>query len=168
MKRFEKLPIDLNSAREKVKEEEENVRTKEEQLRQMMEELAGKAKIEGEQRSQLIVELRQREKEISESKAELAFLRRRLARAKNEKEFEHYSPVIMKYIRDRVLPEMGIKRGDLASRSIISSRFESVKDNLHPNFLKDLAENGLFTPDMGLNSMGIALIRRIMLTEDSE
>ena len=155
--RIEKFPIDTYQVEQKVKEEEDEVKNKEEERDKLIESLAEKAKLEKNEKIELFRKLNELENELTDAKSTVAFFHKQLKKADIEtgKDRHRYDKV-MRYIKKFLINEMLIKEMDIREINIINikNRFNSIKDKLPAKFLNDMQEFGFVDSEMNLTDEG--------------
>lgn len=163
--KIEKFPIDTYQVEKQVKEEEDEVKNKEEERDKLIESLAEKAKLEENEKIELFTKLKELEKELNDAKSTVAFFQKQLKKAdiKTGKD-RHRKDRMMRYIQRFLIDKMDIKEMDIREINIITikKRFNSIKDELSPELLDDMQEFGLVNSEMNLTDEGAIEIVQII------
>lgn len=158
--RFDKIPVDASKVEKQVKHEEEEIRKKENERNQLIESLAQKAKLEENEKHELFTKLKEKDDELHNAKRELLFLQRRLNRAeiskdRNQSSLFNVEPDALQYIRNRLLPELGLENLSAVPFNVIRKRFENIKNDLPVGFLNDLKKIGFLDSKNNLTPRGL-------------
>ncbi len=153
-------------AERQVKEEEKEVKIKEQERDKLIEDLAKKAELQEGEKKELFQKLREKDSSLISAKNELEFLKRRLGHAEWRSSSNHLTnnmPAgMLSYIRHRVINEIG---SDIigASPNIIIKRFNSIKEDLPERFIIDMKNSGLADSSGNLTEKGAKVLREIAL-----
>lgn len=159
----EKIPYDRRETEKEIKEEEAQVQKVEEERTKMIEELAQRARLQEEEKTELFARLRTTDEELSNARRELHFLRRRMLEAENSRGGEEtirVSPRIQHYLR--------MIGGDLdrallleAPIRIVNREFKSALTN-HPEEIRmEFRKAGILDEDMDLTRLGLEALRNL-------
>ena len=153
--RFEKMPVDLPRAEQKIREEEEALRKKEDERDRLLEDVLKKARVEENERGQLIEKIRGTEAALLDARRELDEMRNRLRRA----DTSSVPARVLTYTKSRVLERVG--RDELLSGNIaeVRKRFNQIKSDLHEGYLRDLEVSGFLNKNGELTISGLEFLR---------
>ncbi len=155
--RFERIPGDPEKAKEAIKKEEEEVKKREQDFKELLEQLATRAKLEDPEKKKMFQQLHKKNRDLARAKEELSFLKTRLRRAEYrvQDDLSDLPPRMIEFISDIVIPELGgpsdVSR--LAIRSI-RRRFNVIQKTFNPGFMKEMRAHGLLSEERELSASG--------------
>lgn len=160
--KFDKFPIDIYKVEEQVKVEEEEVKKKLEERNKIIESLANKAKLQENEKSELFSKLQGLEIELNDAKSTMSLLQGKLKKAEIN-DFEDFDiPDRMRnYIQYDLTDLLGsnVKERDINQ---IKNRFDSLKEEIYPGFLKDMQHFGYTDSENNLTEIGAITIKHFM------
>ena len=160
--KFDKFPIDIYKVEEQVKVEEEEVKKKLEERNKIIESLANKAKLQENEKSELFSKLQGLEIELNDAKSTMSLLQGKLKKAEIN-DFEDFDiPDRMRnYIQSDLTDLLGsnVKERDINQ---IKNRFDSLKEEIYPEFLKDMQHFGYTDSENNLTEIGAITIKHFM------
>lgn len=162
--KFEKMPIDPVRAEKQVKKEEEEVKKTEQERNKLIETLAEKARLQEDEKDELFKKLREKDVMLENAKRELVFLQKRFARSEissDESSSFGFDSAFARYIRHRLINEMGREVINEAPPGVVIRRFDSVKDDLHKAFIADMKKYGLIDSKSTLTERGVEILKEM-------
>lgn len=160
--RFDQMPFDENKAKKQVEEEGRKIQQIEDEKNKMIEDLAGRAKLQEEEKAELFKTLSTKDHELEKARAEAAFLRRHLESAEVARDLESEAGVpsgIMRHLINRVVPAIGHELASDGPISLLSKRFSEIKDQLNLYFLADAEKLGWINATGELTPRGVRILR---------
>lgn len=160
--RFDQIPFDENKAKKQVEEEGRKIQQIEEEKNKLIDDLAGRAKLQEKEKAELFNALAKKDSELEKARAETAFLRRHLESAEVARDLESepgIPPGIMRHLISRVVPTIGQELASDGPISLLSKRFSEIKDQLNSHFLKDAEQLGWINSTGELTSTGVRILR---------
>jgi AraC-like DNA-binding protein len=158
--KFDKLPFDSAKAMEDIEKENEEIKRKEAEQRKTLEELAQKAHLAANEKSELFEKMGNLNRELEDSKTEARRLEKRLRMNGARKEGE--SRDILGYLFRKMTNNMD---GDLSMKSSSSdyrNTFRMNRDALPNGALHELERYGFIDDDGELTAEAIEGMRMIM------
>lgn len=163
--KFDQIPAgEINKAKKQVKDEETEIKKKEQERDGLIENLAQKAKLQEHEKDDLFKILRKKEDELLSAKRELAFFQRRLVQvdAPSVRVSSGRAEAFMRhFIRNRVIDEIGREIVITAPSEIIMKRFNSIISDFPLGFINDLKKFELLGSEGELNEYGVKVFREI-------
>lgn len=156
------IPGDTTKVEKQVKEEEKEVKIKEQERDKIFEDLAKKAALQEGEKKELFHKLREKDRALIHAKRELEFLKRRRGHIEHALPRRLSFPLsyskMMEYIKNHLIDELG---GDIISVSpdIIIKRFNSIKEDLPERFIVDMKNFGLVDSGGDLTEKGAKILR---------
>jgi hypothetical protein len=158
-----KLPRDPVAAQRELGAEEATIKRLEEEKKQVLDQLAERAKLQDAEKSQLFEQMAAKDRELRQARAETASMRRRMlaspasATPESRESRESTDSLlhrITRYTRDHVTRTL-MPTETLRTEGAIRERFAEVRDALPGGYLKDLESLGYLEPGGQLTSRGI-------------
>ncbi|MBE0566953.1 MAG: hypothetical protein IH621_13415 [Krumholzibacteria bacterium] len=158
--KFDRIPFDVNEAKEEVEKEQKEVEKKEAEKQELLENLAERAKLAEGEKLKLFEELKSRDESLENARRELFRLRRKIEQAEIREgvpeELAHYLidalPAVFDLDRRKVL---------LSSRLLIEKFNDSV-DGLRPEALRDMRRFDLVDETDSLTRKGVFYLRDLV------
>ncbi len=164
--RFDRAAVDPTRTLKQIKQEEEELRKKEQERSSLIDELASKANMEREEKQKLMDRFSTQEKELDEAKRQIAFLKRQL-RGSGEQDADDGPavggppPAFLDYAKMVLLNALGGEAVGSVSHARANARFASIREKLHPAFLRDMVNYGYADKHGQLTSLGYELVTRL-------
>lgn len=164
----ENIPFDRKQAEKDIEEEEEQLHKVEKERAELIESLAERARLEGEEKERLFERLKEQDEELSSARREIQVLRRRMLMAERNQHIEEVAgPVsrrMRRYLEHFVIGRVPVELIVEAPISVLNRHFKQViKDELPEEVLVELREYGVTTEEGDLTHRGRALLREIAL-----
>ena len=151
--KFDKMPFDIQEAKEEEKQEEENIKLQEKERNKIILDLMEKARVAGEDKDELLAELEKHSKELDHSRMEL----RRLQREINivESDVTDISKGFIEYFSGKIGSKIPHKYVE-APMTVLRKRFQGfVDDNIFDTHdLRYMTKHGILDDDGKLTSKG--------------
>ena len=167
----EKIPFDRKQTEKDIEEEEKQLHKVEKEREEIIENLAERARLEGEEKKKLFAQLKEQDNELTNAKRELRFLRRRMTMAERHPRTDGSISVpraLRQHIERYVLRQ--IPNGLLfdAPIDVLNRHFRDVMRHVGPDkFSRDLRKFDVTDEDGDLTQGGRSLLREIKVEEDS-
>ena len=160
----EKIPYDRREAEEEIKEEEAQVQKVEEERTKMIEELAERARLQQEEKTELFSRLRATDEELSSARRELHFMRRRMAEAESghADDVAHRLPLRLQHYLRVIVSEIDRDLIQGAPIRIVNREFKSSLENHPEEFRHELRKVGVLDEDMDLTRFGLEAVRSVV------
>lgn len=147
--RFDKMPFSRERTEEKIKSETEELEKVLSERNKVIEDLAERAKLNQKQKEELLKNLSDKEKNLSEMQRELYILNRRLDSDHHHSQSELVDMLpnaFVSYISKDILNalEKHELRVTRMSYTAFLRHFPEISGTIHPGFIKDATEHGLF------------------------
>ena len=161
--RFGALPFDVSKARLQEEEEKQAVMRKEEELQDMLNELADRAKLAESEKREVFVKLAETQAALAVSRNELDHIQQRIRSA--EDEFDESAPGFSGSLTDFLefrAPELRF----YATSSTINREFRRFLDGRDSSTRRHLEDLGWLDHDGDLTRLGIVSVRRALESYD--
>lgn len=157
--KFDKLPFDSAKAIEDIEKENEEIKTKEAEQRKTLEELAQKAHLAENEKSELFEHMENLSRELESSKIEARRLEKRLRM--NEGQHGGESHEILRYIARRISKNRDPEISTKSAKAGYSSQFRRIRDDIPRGALRELESYGFINEDGDLTPEAIERMRMI-------
>ncbi len=161
-RKFENWPTDTAKADKQIKKEEDELKRKEQEKAQLLEDLAARAKLEQKEKEELFKQLHEKDEALAVTRRELMFLREQRRRVDNSEAIAVPLPHdLADYLRSRVLgsellgPDIILD----APQRVIRERFRRLRTELPSGFLRECTHVGILDSEFDLTASGIATLR---------
>jgi len=162
--KFESLPFNVSEAREEAKEGEEEVAKKEAEVRQMLDDLAEKAKLAEDEKSVLFEKLERAQQEAVMSRRELGRLQSRIRHAEESRDLDpDVDPGLARYLLTLLRKHTDPRSRRARHPSNIKRLFEqSVLPQMDQSTISYMQSFGLVDEGGHLTIKGTCLVRDLL------
>jgi chromosome segregation ATPase len=159
--KFDRLPLDLNKTKEKVEDEKAEVKKLDKERRALLDELAARANLQAEEKTELFDKLRNSESQLNRAEKELQRLQRKIRNAADSEATVHGVLVrAVKHTQRKVIDQLDIDI-HVASDDEIISAWNRIKDKFSRVYFKDLKRGDVLDDDDQLTEKGIWFIKEV-------
>ena len=160
--RFDEIPFDAQKAGKEIKEEEKEIKKKEEERNQLLENLAVRAKLQEEEKRALFDQLKSKDDELSHARRELVMLQNKLTEAQyRESLIENLPKEIVVFFRNYFVARLGSEYTHKASPTTLRKMFLEAKLGMPAEIFQRFKKYGLANEEGDLTSRGIELTREL-------
>lgn len=157
--RFDKFPFDSIKAREEIEKENQEIVNKEEELRKTIEDLAQKAHLAENEKTELFEHMERLNRELEQSRREARRLERQIRI--NEKDNIANEPKVLQYLARHMRRFQNRTSSGLVHRGDYRDAYAKVREELPRDAIIDLESNGFLDENGNLTDEAIFLIRNI-------
>ena len=139
---------------------------------ELIESLAERARLEGEEKERLFERLQKQDEELSSARREIALLHRRMRMAQGLRDVDEPSAPSSAFLRHLKQSISGLITKDMLLNfpmSVLNEHFQKMLQlGDHPKaFLRDIRRYGIVDEDDDLTRRGRELLRELLLSEDA-
>jgi hypothetical protein len=154
--KFEQLPFDNVQANAELDKEKEEIALKEKEQKDLLENLAKRAKLAESEKEELFSHIKKISDELDEAKQDSRRLQRNIQRHSDGNESVGEAiDYLLKFLNDRLDPDSPIS----SIRNSYRRLFNKYSSELHPSLIQKLNEQGFINSE-GLTTEALELIRR--------
>ena len=168
----ERIPFDRKQTEKDIEEEEQQLQKVEKERAELIENLAERARLEGEEKDRLFERLQKQDEELTSARREIAFLRHRMIEAEGQIDDNGPSALSSSFRRYLTRLISGQIPKDMLIDAPMGVLSENFKDILlhgdHPKaFLRDIRRYGIVDEENYLTRRGRELLRKLLLDRDA-
>ncbi|WP_243294811.1 hypothetical protein [Geothrix mesophila] len=162
---------DIKHATQDIKAEEEEVKKKENERDALIRDLAEKAALQETEKELIISQLHDKDSELVQARAQLAFLQERLSSnesIRNDAEMANAHALlpdvprrVITYMKTRVMKVLEHELTAGAPSVIIRNKFKKSIPTFHQSFIAEMREFGLLDSENNLSSKAIQTLRHL-------
>lgn len=155
--KFDRLPQYGTAISAEVKREEEEIKKREGEQRELLENLAKRAKLAEGEKQEIFAKLAEKHEELEQARLELRHLRHRSEDLSPDDRDLRRS--LLRYVADSIRREIPSDVDPKSSRASVSQTFRRIKDDLHADAIRDLQRFDLLDEQGNLTRDAIMRIR---------
>jgi len=157
MNRFDRLPFDIPKAEKEVKQEEAEVKKKEEERNQLLESIMKKASFDEEEKKALFEKIMEKDKELHHAKSELESLKREIKNEESRVEEFMFTPafstrLLMNQFVNQLAEQLDVRND---APELIRERFNRLKGSIPNNIIRDMKRDNILDSEGDLTGSGI-------------
>ncbi|WP_353163416.1 hypothetical protein [Salinisphaera shabanensis] len=163
----EQIPFDKKQTERDIEEEEEQLHKVEKERMELIESLAERARLEGEEKERLFEQLQEQDEELSNARREISLLRRNMKMAAagfQEGSEIGVSPNLINYLRKVAKARIPDEILQEAPMRILNEYFKGsvLGEDVPSQFIFDLQKSGIIDEDNDLTRKGRAVLRSVL------